>query len=90
MTETELAQAILDYIRSWYNAEYNGLLLVEKLNPGYKFILGVPHYMFPTTICCDYETDEEFLNFIYLELRTRNYMREDRYKVVRLSETREE
>ena len=46
--------------------------------------------MMPTTINCDYETDEEFLDFIYYELRIRNYIRLDIYKVLRKENTREE
>jgi len=84
MTELELAQAILDYIKTTYNAIYIGYLKVEKLNPGYKMSIGLPSYMYPTTIACDLGTDEQFLNFIFEELRTRNYIRQDYYKVVRL------
>ena len=90
MDEQELAQKIHDYIKTWYNADYIGLLTVKKNNPGYTFTIGLPSYMMPTTINCDYETDEEFLDFIYYELRIRNYIRLDIYKVLRKENTREE
>ena len=90
MQEQELVQMIRDFIMSCYKAEYKGLLTVKKLNPGYVFTLGLPSYMTPTTISCDYQTDQEFLDFIYEELRSRNYMRLDIYTVKRNEETREE
>ena len=90
MEEVELEQMIRDYIKTWYNAEYIGLIRVEKLNPGYKCILGIPSYMVQTSFAIDCETDEEFLNYVYTELRVRNYIRQDVYKVLRNSETREE
>jgi len=89
MDEVELRQVILDYIKNCYKAEYIGLLQVKKLNPGYVFIIGIPSYMFPTTITCDYDNDESFLNFIYAEIRTRNYMRADMYKVIRTNDSKE-
>ena len=85
----ELEQLIHDYIKSYYKAEYTGLLQVEKLNPGYKFIIGIPSYMSPTSLAIDCETDEEFLEYVYLELRKRNYIRKDVYKVVRTPLSRE-
>lgn len=90
MTEAELTLAIHDYIRSWYKATFVGLLEVHKTDTNYIFILGVPHYMFPTTIISSHDTDQEFLDFIYSELRTRNYMRQFYYKVIRTPEIREE
>ncbi len=127
-----LAEKIRDYIKCWYNAEYKGLLKVEKwiddnydetnriwltgslnnnyflqdliiLEDGtpllhtpeniattYKFTIGIPSYMVPTTIVIQCYSDNEFLNYIYSELRTRNYIRLDIYKVTRNSDTREE
>lgn len=90
MNEQELAQAIRDYIKTIYNAEYIGLLSVEKFNPGYKMTIGIPSYMIPTSIACDYDNDDDFLNYIYLELKTRNYIRQDVYKVIRTSQSKEE
>jgi len=40
-----------------------------------------------TSIAGDFTSDEEFLGFIYEELRKRNYMRVDYYKVVRTDST---
>ena len=90
MDEVELAQAIRDYIKNWYKAEYTGLIRVDKLNPGYKCVLGIPSYMIQTSFATDVNTDEEFLNYVYSELRSRNYIRQEVYKVLRNSETREE
>lgn len=90
MDELELAQAIRDYIRSLYNADYVGYLVVDKLNPGYKVTIGIPSYMHPTSIAGDFETDEAFLDYVFEDLRQRNYMRIDFYKVVRTPSSREE
>lgn len=90
MEEKELEQMIRDYIMTLYNAEYIGFLKVEKLNPGYKMSIGIPHYMFPTTFAGDFETDEEFLNAVYEDFKIRNYMRVYFYKVVRTPNSREE
>lgn len=105
MTELELEQAILDFIKTNYEANYTGYLKVEKFpstfagfagnpndnpGPGYRMSIGIPHYLFPTTIACDFETDEDFLNYIYSELKTRNYMRVYFYKVIRTPESREQ
>lgn len=90
MTEIELAQAIRDYITTLYKACYIGWLQVEKLYPGYKMSIGIPSYMFPTTIAGDWETDESFLNDIYEELRIRNYMRVYFYEVHRTTRNEED
>ena len=90
MDELELAQAIRDYIKTWYKAEYTGLIKVEKLNPSYKCIFGIPSYMIQTSLAIDCETDEQFLDYVFAELRVRNYVRQDVYKVTRTSDTREE
>lgn len=91
MEEQELEQKILDYIKTIYKAEYIGLLKVTKLNPGYQLVIGVPSYMFPTIISSDHTTDEEFLNYIYEEIRVRNYLRIEFYKVIReKNDSREE
>lgn len=101
MIELELEQKILDYIRITYKANYTGFLKVEKFpstypsydsnpGPGYRFSIGIPSYMFPTTIACDFLTDQEFLDFIYSELNTRNYMRVYFYKVKRTENSKEE
>ena len=89
MTEIELELVINDYIKTIYNAEYTGYLKVEFLNPGYKLSIGIPSYMFLTTILCDYTSDQDFLNYVFSELKTRNYMRVYFYKVVRTPDSRE-
>lgn len=90
MTEQELEQAIHDYIVTLYKAHYIGYLKVEKLDSGYKFSIGLPSYMFPTTIAGDYASDQDFLDFIFEELRIRNYMRVYFYKTHRISPNEEE
>jgi hypothetical protein len=83
MNEAELAQAILDYIKTEYKAEYTGSIKVTKDKGIYSFIIGVPSYMFPTLLSGDFETDEDFLDYIKEELRIRNYMRVYFYEVKR-------
>lgn len=90
MTEIELTQTIRDYIKTLYNACYIGWLHVEKLYPGYRLSIGIPSYMFPTTIAGDWETEEAFLADIYEEFRTRNYMRVYFYKVHRTTRNEED
>jgi hypothetical protein len=86
MNELELTQKILDYIETNYEANYIGLVQVIKSNFDYQFKLGIPSYMAPTMISGNWETDEDFLNYIYKELKTRNYVRQDYYRVVRLKD----
>lgn len=90
MRRPELEQKISDYIVTTYKATFTGLLEVHQYDTIYKFVLGVPSYMVPTQIVCDLGNDESFLDYIYEELRTRNYMRLEIYKVVRTNESREE
>ena len=90
MRRQDLEKQILDYIKTLYKAEYIGLLLVTQVDSIYTFKIGIPSYMVPTSIICDSNSDDEFLKNVYEELRTRNYMRLDKYKTVRTSDTREE
>ena len=83
MQRIELEQKILDYIKTTYKAEYKGFLYVEQNGDVYTLILGIPSYMARTFITAEKSNDEEFLKFAYEELRTRNYVRQDVYKVVR-------
>lgn len=71
----ELEQKIHDFIRTNYEAIYDGLLKVTKKEDIYTLVLGVPSYMAPTTIACQANSDEEFLDYIYKELTVRNYVR---------------
>ena len=90
MQEQELAKKIREYIKTLYNADFTGLLEVEKLNPGYKCILGIPSYMIQTSFAINCETEEEFLEYVYSEFRSRNYIRQEFYKVTRTFNSREE
>lgn len=89
MQRPELAQKILDYIRTTYSAEYKGLLQVEQVDDIYDLIIGIPSYMARTHIACNANNDEEFLEYVYEELRTRNYVRQNVYKVIRTHEETE-
>lgn len=90
MHQPELANKIRDYIKDFYNAEYIGFMDVEKNDNTYIFSIGIPSYMMPTKISIDCESDQEFLDFIYSELRSRNYIRLEIYKVLRQNDSREE
>ncbi len=90
MQRPELVEQILDYIKTLYKAEYVGVIEVDQLLTVYKFKMGIPSYMTPTTNIYEASSDEDFLNYIYEELRTRNYMRLDIYKTERTNDTREE
>ena len=85
-----LEQKIYELISQIYQANYIGYLKVEDLNPGYKLILGIPSYMAQTSIATDIDDDVEFINFIEKEIKSRNYLRQEYYKVIRTSGTREE
>lgn len=90
LSNIQLKEKIKQYILELYNAEYTGYLEVEKNDTGYKMSIGIPHYMFPTTVACDFDTDEEFLDYIYEDFKIRNYMRVYFYKVIRTPESREQ
>ena len=86
----KLEKRICELIKSNYDATYTGYLEVEHLNPGYKLSIGIPSYMMPSTIATDIDDEEEFLKFIDKELKTRNYLRQEYYKVIRTSNNRPE
>ena len=86
MRRPDLEEKILDYIKTLYNAEYKGLLEVTQDDNAYVFRIGLPSYMATTRIMGDFSSDDDFLNNIYEELRTRNYMRLDIYRIVRQHE----
>lgn len=86
MSEQELVQEILDYIKTTYKAEYTGLLEVSVSDTLYSCTIGIPSYMSPTTISCEASSDDEFLSFIKQEFLERNYMRLYIYKVVKEDE----
>ena len=79
----ELIHKIRDYIRNIYKAEYKNRLEVKFENGIYTLLLGVPNDLIPTTISLQTNDPQEFLDFIYEELRTRNYMRTYFYQVRR-------
>lgn len=90
MQRPDLENKIHDYIKTLYKAIYKGLLLVEQEGDIYTFTIGIPSYMIPTVTNYESNNDTEFLEYIYEDLRVRNYMRLEFYKVVRTNETREE
>lgn len=90
MQRPELVAQILDYIKTLYKAEYKGFIEVDQLLTVYKFKMGIPSYMVPTVNIYEANSDDDFLAYIYEELRTRNYMRLDIYKTDRTNDTREE
>jgi hypothetical protein len=77
-------------MKTIYKAEYIGLLEVHKEDSIYKFIMGIPSYMSPTTISIEADNDDIFLDFIYHELICRNYVRSDFYKIIKKNERVEE
>lgn len=83
MRRTDLELVISDYITNLYNANYTGTLEVYEEDGLYTMKLGMPSYMSLTTISAETSTDADFISFIQEELRSRNYMRVDNYRVVR-------
>lgn len=90
MKREDLKQAILDYIRTWYNAEYVDFIEVKQEDNLYSLSMGIPSYLTKTHISGEFETDELFLEYIYKEIRERNYMRVYFYKVIRTDATTRE
>ena len=89
MQRIELEQKILDYIKTSYSAEYIGFIEVTQEDTLYTLALGIPSYMAKTYISCDASSDAEFLEYAYAELASRNYVRQDVYKVTRTNEQTE-
>lgn len=83
MTELELQTKILDFFKTHYNACYIGYLEVIRNDTFYTFKIGIPSYMYPTVIQGDFNNDDDFLEFIYDEMKIRNYMRIYFYKTQR-------
>lgn len=86
MRLTELEEKILDYMKTLYKAKYKGRLEVHKNNTEYTVIIGVPSYVTPTYISIDTDNEDTFLEYIYSELKNRNYVRMEIYKVIRTNE----
>lgn len=83
MDEATLTQKIIEYMTNLYNAEFVGKIKVEKNDLDYTLTLGIPTGEFETTMSISTDSDEDFLNFAYEELRKRNYVRTDYYRIVR-------
>jgi hypothetical protein len=85
MTELELVNEILDFIKIQYKANYIGVIKVTKADGIYTLSIGIPNYKFPTLLSGNFENDEDFLEYIKKELSSRNYMRVYFYEVRRES-----
>ena len=90
MSELELEQMIHGWIKDYYNAVYNGLLKVTKKSGEYIFTLGLPSETVTTTTSSNHESDEEFLKYVYSELKARNYMRTYFYKIIKKHDVEQE
>lgn len=86
MRRPELELKIRDYIAIIYKAEYRGKFEVIQNGNTYTLQIGLPSYMALTSISYETDDDQEFLDYIFEELRTRNYMRVEFYKVIRTNE----
>lgn len=83
-----LQQAVLDLIKKIYCVEYNHRLEVFKMegtdNEPTTYILHMYIHTQrnqPMVISYQCETDEEFLSFVERELKLRNLIRSDFYKI---------
>lgn len=83
MSIEDLENAIREYIKKLYNATYNNRFEVKYDKGVYSLVLGIPDNVIPTSISIQTDDPQEFLDYIYEELRTRNYMRVYSYKVRR-------
>ena len=83
MKRADLEAMILDYMKNLYKASYIGFIEVIQKDDEYSLTLGIPSYMTLTSISMQSDKDEDFLSYIYEELRTRNYIRNYFYKVVK-------
>ena len=84
MTHTELKQVILGYIRELYQCEYTGQLKITDLDPeGYKISLYLDGTEFPLVIAGQMP-DDQFLVFLWKELRTRKLHQTKYYHIVKL------
>lgn len=70
-THQDMDEAIRLAIRDIYKAEYNKQLRVEKLEHGWKVILGMNHPEHPIIIMADLP-DCKFLKFFKQELHNRH------------------
>ena len=85
---TGLQQAVLDLIKKVYCSDYNHRIEVihheaDKQNPS-EYILHLyihEQRLAPMCIAKQCDTDEEFLQYIEDELKRRNLIRSDFYKI---------
>jgi len=75
MTTRELETIIKEYIELNYQAKYIAKLKVVKLNPGYELRLDLFNWMVPMTLQCDFEKDTDFLDYVFKEIKSSNFMR---------------
>lgn len=87
MTHQDLKQVILDYFRTTYEAEFIGKLEIENLDPvGYKIKLYLDNDYYPLVIIADLP-DEEFIEYIKEELRSRKLHKTKFYKAIKLQKS---
>jgi len=84
MRRQDLEQKTHDFIKSYYNADYNGELIIEQIDDVYSLSLAIPSYMTKTNIGGQFESDKSFLDYIERELKLRNYIRVYFYKIIRI------
>lgn len=83
---TQLEQKIHGYIKSLYNATFNGLLRVDKLESGYTLVIGIPIDTIPMYISYGIDDEAEFLKFVCKEIASRNLIRRHFYKIEKINE----
>lgn len=79
----ELEKKIVDYMNNWYKVEYTDYIEVTNENGIYSVALGIPTYLQPTYISLQTNDSNMFLDYVFKELRTRNYIRNYYYKIVK-------
>ena len=72
-------------MNSCYEMEFVGEMKIEDLNPGYKVSFILNHSENPLIIASDLQ-DEEFLEFIKKELKTRKLHRTKYYNTRKIYE----
>lgn len=83
MSTEELENMIHECIKTLYSATYNRRLEVNHDNGVYSLVLGIPDDVMPTTISLQTNDPQVFLDYIYNELKNRNYMKVYFYQVRR-------
>ncbi len=80
----ELEDKIHDYIKNLYKRKFVGSLKVKKENGIYELIIGIPVEDIPTTISLQTDSDDEFLEYVCNELKSRNYIRTQYFTIKRV------